>query len=275
MLFRHIFLRCLMSILVGCVCGQLTSCIPTTSILLSNCSFRYVQYSTRTTIPFESHLLSMIVPYALNQTEEDELLISIITHRSSSKPLIRFNLNLIQCTNMPVNFHWTSLESSSTISGEFVRTSSIDKNIMYLPAGVTYLKNFTSIDCSTKTFYRTDQRQLFQLDLRIESTLNDTCMNDEQCYPIDTYRCHADRHRCTCREPFQSYFIQEQYPICVHAVSTIEQCTMKHVRCFQWCHENSSSMCLCPNELTTKKFTIDQRGEKHAHQCCHFTRMFL
>ena len=49
----------------------------------------------------------------------------------------------------------------------------------------------------------------------------------------------------------------------LHAISeTIEQCTMENMRCFEWCHQNSSStMCLCPKELLTKKFLYDNRGK--------------
>ena len=247
-------------VIVGSTFEENLSCTPNKWVLLSNCSFRYTDHRNETTT-IDQRRLSMVVPYALNETEEEDLLISIMTHRLSSKPLIRLNLNLIECANYPLHMHWTSLESSSTITGEFVRTTLIDRNIMYLPAGITYLKNFSTLDCSSQTLYRTDDQQVFQLDLRIESTLNDYCSNDQSCFPRETYRCHSDHRRCVCREPFQSYRIKDEYPICIHAVPTMDQCTMKHVRCFEWCQMNSSSaMCICPEELATKRISAEDRG---------------
>jgi hypothetical protein len=204
----------------------------------------------------------MIVPYPLNTDEEDNLLVTIITHNISLNPLIRFNLNMIQCSNKNLLLNWTALESSSTLHGEFLRTTFIDKNIMYLPSGKTYLKNLTTIDCLTNTIYRTDHKQLFQLDLRIESTLNDFCSNDNSCYPGENYQCNQATHRCICRQPLQSYLIKEHYPICVQPVDTINQCTMKNKRCLPWCHQNSSStMCICPRDLSTKILLYDNRGK--------------
>jgi len=204
----------------------------------------------------------MIVPYPLNIYEEENLLITIITHKKSLKPLIRFNLNMIQCSNKNLLLNWTSLESSSTLRGEFVRTTYIEKNIMYLTSGKTYLKNLTTIDCLTKTLYRTDHKQLFQLDLRIESTLNDYCLNDNSCYPIENYQCNQTKNRCSCRKPLQSYLLKDQYSICLQAVQTIDQCTIENMRCLEWCHQNrSSTMCLCPKKLSTKKLLYNNRGK--------------
>ncbi|CAF2936997.1 unnamed protein product [Rotaria sp. Silwood2] len=203
----------------------------------------------------------MILPYPLNRHEGNDLLITIISHNKSSKPFIRFNLSMIQCSYKNLSFNWTSLESSSTLRGEFVRTTFIDKNIMYLPSGKTYLKNLTTIDCSTKTLYRTDHKQLFKLDLHIESTLNDYCSNDNSCYPYENYQCEQTKHRCICRQPLQSYLIQNQYPICIHVVHTMDQCTMKNFRCLEWCHQNSSStMCTCPKNISTKILLDNNRA---------------
>ena len=256
-------------VILGSTSEESLSCTPNKWILLSNCSFRYAFHGNETTTTIDQRRLSMVVPYALNETEEEDLLISIKTHRLASKPLIRLNLNLIECANYPAHMHWTSLESSSTITGEFVRTTLIENRIMYLPAGITYLKNFTTLDCSSQTLYRTDEQQVFQLDLRIESTLNDFCSHEHSCYPRETYQCHSDRQRCACREPFQSYRIKDQYPICIHAVPTLDQCTGKHVRCFEWCHVNSSApMCLCPEDLATKKISVDDRGTARLNCGC-------
>ncbi len=244
--------------------GENRTCIPNKLILLSNCSFRsshYHNYSSHLTTN-DNRTLSMIVSYPLNHHEEENLLITILTQKHSLKPLIRFNLNMIQCSKKNVLFNWTSLESSSTLHGEFVRTSSIENNLMYLPSGKTYLKNLTTINCLTKTLYRTDQKQLFQLDLRIESTLNDYCLNDHSCYPKENYQCNSMKNRCHCRTPFQSYLIKDQYPVCVQAVKTIDQCSMENPRCLEWCHPNSSStMCVCPEELSTKKIVDQNRGK--------------
>lgn len=256
-----------MIIIVVVKFGETMTCIPNKLILLSNCSFRYSHYhnysshSSNNQTTNDNRTLSMIVPYPLNKNEEENLLITVLTRKKSLKPLIRFNLNMIQCTNKNILFNWTTLESSSTLRGEFVRTSSIEKNIMYFSSGKTYLKNLTTIDCTTKTLYRTDSRQLFQLDLRIESTLNDYCLNDNSCYPMENYQCNKEKNRCICRQPFQSYLIKDQYPICLQAVQTIDQCSMENMRCLEWCHENSSStMCLCPKELTEKKFLYNNRS---------------
>jgi hypothetical protein len=205
----------------------------------------------------------MTVPYPLNKNEEDNLLITILTHNISSKSIIRFNLNMIECSNNNFLFNWTSLESSSTLRGEFVRTIINEQNMMYLPSGRTYLKNLTAIDCLTKTLYRTDQKQLFQLDLRIESTLNDFCLNDNSCYPLENYQCNQDKHRCICRQPLQSYSIKDQYPICIQPIHTIDQCTMKSIRCLEYCQQNrTSTICVCPEEISIKKISDDNRGKR-------------
>jgi hypothetical protein len=236
------------------------TCVAERVRFLSQCSFRSIPPSNDSTVEWPT--LSMIVPYPLNPSEEDDLLVSMITHPRSSRPLIRLNLNLIECANAPPALTWTSLAFSSTLTGEFVRSNAIDKNLMYLPAGVTYLKNFSTIDCSSKTAYRTDDRLVFQLDLRFESTLNDTCFNDEMCYPREAYHCHAQRRRCSCREPFQSYRLQDRYPVCIHAVPSLDQCATSHVRCFEWCHSNASTdLCLCPDLLAEKKYSADHRGK--------------
>jgi hypothetical protein len=247
--------------------GENTTCIPNKLILLSNCSFHYYNYSshlsTNNKTTHDNQTLSMTVPYPLNKNEEDNLLITILTHNMSSKPLIRFNLNLIQCSNKNLLFNWTSVESSSTLHGEFVRTTISEKNMMYLSSGKTYLKNLTTIDCSTKTLYHTDRNQLFQLDLRIESTLNDYCLNDNSCYPLENYQCNQEKHRCTCRQPLQSYLIKDQFPICVQAIHTIDQCIMKNIRCLEWCQQNkTSTMCVCPKESSTKKLADDDKGKR-------------
>ncbi len=241
----------------------ITSCIPNKLILLSNCSFHYYNYSSYLTTN-ENRTLSMIVPYPLNIDEEKNLLITILTSKKSLKPLIRFNLKMIQCTMKNSSLNWTSLESSSTLRGEFVRTNHVEQNMMYLPSGKTYLKNLTTIDCLTKTFYQTDHRQLFELDFKIESTLDDYCTNDYSCYPRDNYQCNQVKNRCQCRKPFQSYLIKDQYPICLQAVQTIDQCTTENMRCLQWCYRNSSStMCLCPKDISIKKISDDNRGKIH------------
>ena len=206
----------------------------------------------------------MIVPYALNASEENHLLISILRHPHSFQPLIQLNLNLIQCNQSSFNasIHWTSLESSSTLTGEFVRTNRIVNNRMYLPAGQTYLRNMTMIDCSTKTIYQSDVKEIFQLDLRIESTLNDSCQTDEQCYPHETYRCDINERRCTCRDSYQSYQIENHLSICIEAVETMADCQQTHVRCFPWCRgNNASSLCACPENLSEKILSADQRGK--------------
>jgi hypothetical protein len=261
-----------MIIIVVVGLGENMNCIPNKLILLSNCSFRYSHYHNYSSHLFnnnhhqttnDNRTLSMIVPYLLNQYEENDLLITILTRHISLKPLIRFNLNMIQCSNKNLLFNWTSLESSSTLHGEFLRTTYIDKNIMYLPSGKTYLKNLTTIDCLTKTLYRTDDKQLFQLDLRIESTLNDYCLNDNSCYPVENYQCNQAIQRCVCRKSLQSYLINNQYPICIQPVQTIDQCTIKNMKCLEWCHQNrSSTMCTCPKEISIKKLLDDNRGKR-------------
>ncbi|CAF1212327.1 unnamed protein product [Rotaria sordida] len=246
--------------------GEYRNCTPNKLIFLSNCSFNYYNYSSylfnnNNITTNDKRTLSMILPYPLNRNDDNDLLITIINHNKSSKPLIRFNLNMIQCSYKNLLFNWQSLESSSTLNGEFVRTTFINKNIMYLPSGKIYLKNLTKIDCSTKTLYRTDHKQLFKLDLNIESTLNDYCSNDNSCYPNENYQCDHIKHRCICRQPLQSYLIQNQYPICIHIVHTIEQCTMKNIRCLEWCHQNSSStMCTCPKNTSTKILLDNDRA---------------
>ncbi len=257
----HFYLMIIIVVVFVRLGENINSCIPNKLILLSNCSFHYHNYSSYLTTN-ENRTLSMIVQYPLNTNEEENLLITILTSKKSLKPLIRFNLNMIQCSMKSLALNWTSVESSSTLRGEFVRTNHIEKNMMYLSSGKTYLKNLTTIDCLTKTFYQTDPQQLFELDFKIESTLNDYCSNDYSCYPRENYQCNQAKNRCHCRKPFQSYLINDQYPICLQAVQTIDQCTTENMRCLQWCHRNSSStMCLCPKELSIKKFSDDNRGK--------------
>ena len=256
MLSKHFIDFYLMIILVVKF-GETINCIPNKLILLSNCSFLMTNDNNRT--------LSMIVPYPLNTHEEENSLITIFRHKKSLKPLIRLNLNLIQCSKKNFRLNWTSLESSSTLRGEFLRTTNIDNNIMYLPSGKTYLKNLTTIDCQSQTLYRTDSNQLFQIDLKIESTLNDYCLNDHSCFPKDIYQCDTIKHRCICRKDFQSYLIEKQYPICLQPVQTIDQCTIKNThRCLEWCHlNNSSPICLCPKDFSIKKFSSDNRSKRY------------
>lgn len=249
--------------------GENRTCTPTKLILLSNCSFNYSHYPNYTShlsnnlTTYDNRTLSMILPYPLNRHENNDSSITIIKNNRSSKPLIRLNLNMIQCSNKNLSLNWTSLESSSTLRGEFVRTTFLDKNIMYLTSGKTYLKNLTTIDCSTKTLYRTDHKQLFTVDLRIESTLNDYCSNDNLCYPLENYQCDLTMYRCMCRQPLQSYLVEDQYPICVHIFPTLDQCTTKTVRCLEWCHQNSSSkICTCPKNVSKKISLDDGRGNR-------------
>ncbi len=244
------------SVIVGL--GENTACIPNKLILLSNCSFNYL-YSNQT---IDNRTLSMIVPYSLDNNEEKNLFIKILTHHTSEKSLIHFNLNIIQCLNNKKIFNWTSVESSSTLRGEFVRTTFFDTNIMYLSSGITYLRNLTAIDCLTKTIYRTDHQELFQINFKIESTLNDYCSNKNLCYPLNIYQCNYERQRCICRSPLQSYLTKDQHSICIHAVKNLDQCTINNVRCLEWCHQNSSStMCICPKDLSKKKYFDDHRGK--------------
>ncbi|CAF0771091.1 unnamed protein product [Rotaria sp. Silwood1] len=208
----------------------------------------------------DQRTLSMIVPYLLDNNEEENLYIKIITRNISQKPLISFNLNIIQCSNNQL-FNWTSVESSLTLRGEFVRTIFTDTNIMYLSPGITYLRNLTTIDCLTKTIYRTNHNELFQINLKIESTLNDYCSNQNLCYPLNIYQCNLEQHRCTCRSPFQSHLTKTQQSICIHAVEYMDQCTVKNIHCLEWCHHNrSSTMCICPNDLSRKKFLDDNQA---------------
>jgi hypothetical protein len=243
------------SVIVGY--GENTACIPNKLILLSNCSFNYL-YSNLT---IDNRTLSMTVPYSLDTNEKDNLFIKVLTRHRTDKLLIYFNLNIIQCSNKKL-FNWTSVESSSTLHGEFVRTTFLDKNIMYLSSGITYLRNLTTIDCLTKTMYRTDNQELFEINFKIESTLNDYCSNNNLCYPLNIYQCDYQRQRCICRSPLQSYLTKDKYLICIHAVKNLNQCTMKNVRCLEWCHQNSSStMCICPNDLSKKKYFDNDRGK--------------
>jgi hypothetical protein len=240
--------------------GDPPSCTPNRLVLLSHCSFRHsspVSFTNQTTN--DKRTLSMIVPYSFNRNDEDDLLVTIITH---NKSLIQLNLNFIQCESKSSLLNWTSLESSSALHGEFLRTSLIHRNSMYLPSGKVYLKNLSTVDCKTNTIYRTDRDQLFQLDLRVESTLDDYCSADTACYPEETYQCDQNQQRCICRQPFQPYLIKERYSICVQAVDTMEQCLTSSQRCLPWCQQNSSSsMCLCPKEFAVKRLAYDHRGK--------------
>lgn len=237
--------------------GENTACIPDKLILLSNCSFKS-HYSHMT---IDNRTLSMTVPYSLDNNEENNLFIKVLTHNKSEKSLIHFNLNLVQCSNKDI-FNWTSVESTSTLRGEFVRTTFLDKNIMYLSSGITYLRNLTTIDCLTKTMYRTDNHELFEINLKIESTLNDYCSNENLCYPVNLYQCDYEKQRCICRSPLQSYLTNDDHLICLHAVKNLNQCTMNNVRCLEWCHQNSSStMCICPNDVSKRKYSDNNRGK--------------
>ncbi|CAF0850570.1 unnamed protein product [Adineta ricciae] len=208
----------------------------------------------------DKRTLTMTIPYSLHKNSQKAFPVQLITRHQSQKPLIRLDLNLIQCANQ-TSLNWTSVESSSTLRGEFVRTVLTEKNIMYLSSGVTYLRNLTSTNCSTKTVYRTDNKELFQVKFKIESTLNDYCSKENLCYPIDIYQCDHEQYRCVCRSPLQSYLTSDQHSICVHAVKNLSQCTIKHVRCLEWCHLNSSAtVCTCPKDLAQKKFSNDNRA---------------
>lgn len=236
---------------------EITNCTPNKLIILSNCSFN----STSTNLTIDNRTLSMTIPYSLHKHGQKAFPVQLITRHQSEKPLIRLDLNLIQCANQ-TSLNWTSIESSSTLRGEFVRTVLTEKNIMYLSSGVTYLRNLTSTHCSTKTIYRTDNKELFQVKFKIESTLNDYCSKESLCYPTDIYQCDHEQHRCVCRSPLQSYLTSDQHSICVHAVKNLTQCTIKHVRCLEWCHLNSSAtVCTCPKDLARKKLSNDNRGE--------------
>ncbi len=243
------------SVIVGS--GENTACIPNKLILLSNCSFNY-PYSNLT---IDNRTLSMTVPYSLDTNEEENLFIKVLTRHQSGKSLIHFNLNLIQCFNNQF-LRWTSVESSSTLRGEFVRTILSNTNIMYLSSGITYLRNLTTVDCLTKTMYRTGNSELFKINFKIESTLNDYCSDEYLCYPLNIYQCDYERQRCTCRSPLQSFLTKDHHSICVHAVENLDQCTIENVRCLEWCHQNSSSnLCICPKDLAKKKYFDDNRGK--------------
>lgn len=242
------------SVIVGR--GEITNCTTNKLIILSNCSFKSI--SSNMTI--DNRTLSMTIPYTLHKIDDKTYPVQIITRHNSDKPLIRFNLNLIQC-DVNQSLNWSSIESSSTLRGEFVRTVLTDKNIMYLSSGITYLRNLTSLNCLTKTIYRTNDKELFQVNFKIESTLNDYCTKDNLCYPSDVYKCDFEQHRCVCRSPLQSYLTNDQHSICIHAVKNLSQCTIKHVRCLEWCHLNrSATVCTCPKELSIKKYSNDNRG---------------
>ena len=247
-----------------------TACAPNKLILLSNCSLKSpfslaAAASSPPPMTIDNRTLSMTVPYLFEPNPDENLAIQVIRRPSSKVPLIRFNLNLIQCS-IKHNFTWSSVEASSTLRGEFIRTSSIDINRMYLSLGVTYLRNLTSIDCASRTIYRTDSRQVFRVHFQLESTLNDSCSNETLCYPLNTYQCDSERRRCQCRSPLQAYLVDDRSAICIHAVKTIDQCTMKNVRCLPWCDQTSSStMCLCPEEFSTKKLFDDDRGRVDWH----------
>ena len=243
-------------------------CTPDKLILLSNCtlnsSFTHDSYFAMT---IANRTLSMTVPYALhtsNTADDDDLSIKLITRRSPDRPLIRFNLKMIHCsTHGPLP--WSSVEASSTLRGEFIRTTFLDDtNLVYLSSGVTYLRDLTSIDCSTRTLYRTDREQFFRLQLKIESKINDYCTNEHLCYPLNIYQCDYERQRCVCRSPLQSYLTSEHYSICIHAVNDINQCSIKNVHCLPWCQPSSSSstLCLCPEDVSTKKYLHDERGSR-------------
>lgn len=260
--------------------GETRTCLPNKFILLSNCSFRqFFNSSSSYSMTNVNRTLTMIVPYPIDISQNEQAFITLFTSPKSFKPLIRFHLNLIQCTEKNQSFNWTSLESSSTSHGEFVRTSQIDGNLMYLSSGKTYLKNLTSIDCSTQTAYQTASEQIFELDLKIESTTKDFCTSDQSCYPHSHYQCHSGQNRCHCRKPFQIYSIGNHYSICLQAVQTMDQCTTDKIRCVEWCRQNSSrTFCLCPMEISTKKFSSDQReGRKDCrlHELCVFSSSIL
>ncbi len=243
------------SVIVGL--GEITACIPNKLIILSNCSFNY-PYSNMT---IDNRTLSITVPHSLNNNKyEENNYFQILKRDRFSKPLIRFNLNFIQCLNNKF-FNWTSVESSSTLRGEFVRTTFLDTNIMYLSTGITYLRNLTMINCLTKTIYRTNNQELFEINFKIESTLNDYCSNENLCYPLNIYQCDYEKHRCICRSNLESYTTNDQYSICIHPVKYLDQCPMKNIRCLEWCHTNrSSTMCICPKDLSIKKYLDDDRG---------------
>lgn len=232
-----------------------STCSPKKLILLSNCTLHLPSSS----FSAENRTLSITVP---NTLENEKNFIQLIRRRTSSIPIIRFNLTLIQCSNQR-HWNWNSVEASSTLRGEFIRTTLIEPNQMYLSLGVTYLRNLTSIDCTKKIVYRTSTDQIFRLDLKSESTLNDSCSEENPCSPTDIYQCDRKSQRCICRPPFESYFSTDQPGICLQAVQRIDQCQFDHQRCLPWCNPNNSlSQCLCPEKISSKKLRSDNRGNE-------------
>lgn len=257
MLFNSLFLLSSIIYVVTVIVGhpENAACFPDKLVLLSNCSFN----SSFSHMTIDNRTLSMIVPYVLDNNDEDNLFVKALIRNVSQKPLISFNLNIIQCLNNK-SYNWSSVESSLTLRGEFVRTTFIDTNIIYLSPGITYLRNLTTIDCSTKTVYRTNDKDLFQIQLKIQSTLTDQCSNEQSCYPENIYQCDLQRQRCLCRSPYQSYSTKYQQSICVRAVESLDQCTKKDVHCVEWCHYNrSSTLCTCPKEFSIRKLSDDDR----------------
>jgi hypothetical protein len=257
--FDFLLITCLVTVIVGRVNNS--HCIPTKFVRLSNCTFYSSISNVYPSMTIDNRTLSMIVPNVYDQHEHENFSIDIIQRSSSTmSPLVRLNLNMIQCLNSRT-WNWTSVEASSTINGEFIRTTLTDRHRMYLSMGVTYLRNLTSLDCSQRIVYRTDHDDVFRVDFKLESTLNDTCSNSNRCYPLNIYQCDYERHRCTCRSPLQTYLTNNHQAICIHAVKTLDQCTMKHVRCLPWCHRNhSSTVCLCPEQISTKKYLDNNQG---------------
>ena len=234
-----------------------SSCTPKKLISLSNCTFRPTRSSSF--IFIDNQTLSIVVPHLL---DDETNAIEMIRRRSSTLPILRFNLNQIQCS-LNRSWNWSSVEASSTLRGEFIRTTLIEPNQMYLSSGVTYLRNLTSIDCKKKIVYRTANEEIFRIEFKIESTLNDSCSAEQPCFPSDVYQCHQQEQRCICRSPFESYLTVDQQAICLHAVRTLDQCPYDSSRCLPWCHQNSSnSRCFCPEKISTKRFRFDQRGKR-------------
>jgi len=237
--------------------GETYSCIPNKFVRLSNCSFIY-PYSNLTN---HQRTLSMTVPYPLDKYEDEHLSLKILQHNRTKQSLIYFNLNMIQCLNYK-QFHWTSVESSSTLHGEFVRTIFSQTNIMYLSSGSIYLRNLTSIDCSTQTMYRTDVDQFFEMNLKIESTLNDFCSSEHLCYPTNIYQCDLVKYQCQCQDPLQAYLTKDKHLLCVHAVDDFRQCTIDNVRCLKWCEQgNSSDLCICPKNVSSQKISSTRESK--------------
>lgn len=241
--------------LVFIQCFDPSSCSPKKIILLSNCTFR----RTNSSFVFNNNqTLSITVPHLF---DDENSTVEMIRRRTTSMPIIRLNLNLIQCS-IDRSWNWSSVEASSTLRGEFIRTTLIEPNQMYLSSGVTYLRNLTTIDCKKKIIYRTTNEQIFRIDFKIESTLNDSCSDDQPCFPSDIYQCHREEQRCICRQPFESYLMKDQQAICIHAVQTLDQCPYDLQRCLPWCNQNSSnSQCLCPEKISSKKIRSDNRGK--------------